>query len=97
MAFSNYGDSLDQCMALSDSLLVLKQYRNGSIRNEQLTEAVSYLQKRFRLDVQAIIDLQTIEDEPERMSRYERALRKVVDYLDRNHRREFSEAVRLWD
>ncbi|MBV09698.1 hypothetical protein [Rubinisphaera sp.] len=62
-----------------------------------MTEAVYYLQKRFRLDVQAIIDLQTIEDEPERMSRYERELRKIVDYLDRHHRWEFSEAVELWD
>ncbi|WP_296451584.1 AAA family ATPase [Rubinisphaera sp.] len=53
MAFSNYGDSLDQCMALSDSLLVLKQYRNGSIRNEQLTEAVNQCIKHIENSIES--------------------------------------------
>lgn len=99
MAFSCYGN-ISRQLELSEHLKVLRDYPRGQIRDEQLLESLQYLSLRFghkmKLICITIDQTRTIDAEDERIEKLKKAIRELVNCLDRNHRQEFSEAVELW-
>jgi len=99
MAFSCYGNISGQ-LELSEHLKVLREFSGGQIRNDQFLETLQYLALRFghgmRQHCQRLEQALQAEDADERNLLMKQEIRSLIEYLDRNHREEFSNAISIW-
>ena len=96
MAFSFGGPKYQKQKELSFYLSILLQYPSGQISKPEMIESLRYMEQRYKLDelTKGFYSLFEIEDEVERLERFEICLNRLIGELKRFRPREYLEAIR---
>ena len=97
MAFSSSGHEYQSKYELAHHMKIINEYSTGQISREQMVETLEYFERRFRLSnrTNPIFELLVIEDEEERLFRFEIAKNSLLKELQLNYQRAYCDALQM--